>query len=215
MSKSQSTRQKILDAALKLFSAKSFNGTTTKEIAAEACVAEGTIFRYFKTKKDILFNLAGPIVIESLTELMQRMAGADDETVLTTVLKNRMQIINQHIDLFKVILYESQFHPELREQFIKEIIMKAAGLMEQYISKKVISGEYRLVNPQIALRSLVGMMGIFLAWREFLKAEKYVKFDEEKIIDEIVKIFLYGVKNHQEKGMELCAAGLPPAFLFL
>src|SRR5215210_1896064 len=47
------TRERILQSALGLFQKKGFDGTTTKEIARKARVAEGTIFNYFRTKEDI------------------------------------------------------------------------------------------------------------------------------------------------------------------
>ena len=46
-------RQKILDAAEKLFSQKGFNGTTTKELAANAGVHEAVLFRHFKNKREL------------------------------------------------------------------------------------------------------------------------------------------------------------------
>lgn len=215
MGKSEQTRKKIQDAALKLFSAKSFKGTTTKEIAVEAGVAEGTIFRYFNTKKDILLSLAGPVIIESLTDLMRQLEGKDDETVLTAILKNRLHIISKNKDLLKVIFIESQFHPELRDMFVREVVLKVAGMLEQYVNNKVETGDYRKIDPRIAARAVAGMLGIFVAWRGFLQGDKFVRFDDNEIVDEIVKIFLYGVKKHQEEGIEACADGLPPEFLFL
>jgi AcrR family transcriptional regulator len=215
MSKSEKTRQKILDAALKLFSAKSFNGTTTKEIAAAAGVAEGTIFRYFETKKDILLSLAGPIVIESLNDFFQQLKGADDETFLRALLKNRLQLVIENIELIRVVIYESQFHPEIRDGLVKDIILKAAGMLEQYLNLKIAAGDYRAVNPQVAARSLAGMLGIFIAWRGFLQGDKFIKFNDDEVIEEIVKIFLYGVKNQQEMGAKSCADGILPALLLL
>ncbi|MFZ5640543.1 MAG: TetR/AcrR family transcriptional regulator [Bacillota bacterium] len=215
MSKSEKTRQKILGAALKLFSAKSFNGTTTKEIAAAAGVAEGTIFRYFNTKKDILISLAGPIVIESLNDFLQQLTGADDETFLRALLKNRLQLITENMELVKVVFYESQFHPEIRDRFVKDILQKAAGMLEQYLNMKIAAGDYRAVNPQVAVRSLAGMLGIFIAWRGYLHGDKFIKFDDDEVIEEIVKIFLYGVKNQQEEGAKSCADGILPALLLL
>lgn len=47
-------KTQITKAAIKLFSQKGFTASTTKEIAEQAGISEGTIFRYFKTKKDIL-----------------------------------------------------------------------------------------------------------------------------------------------------------------
>lgn len=41
----------ILEAAIEIFSDKGFSAASTSEIAQKAGVAEGTIFRYYKTKK--------------------------------------------------------------------------------------------------------------------------------------------------------------------
>jgi AcrR family transcriptional regulator len=48
------TRQKLLRAALELFTTIGFRATTTPEIAARAGVAEGTIYRHFSGKEELL-----------------------------------------------------------------------------------------------------------------------------------------------------------------
>ena len=40
--------ERILHSAIKIFSEKGFDGATTNEIAKDAGVAEGTIFKYYK-----------------------------------------------------------------------------------------------------------------------------------------------------------------------
>lgn len=49
----ESTREGILHAALELFSDRGYSGVTTKDIAEAASVSEMTIFRHFRTKRDI------------------------------------------------------------------------------------------------------------------------------------------------------------------
>jgi AcrR family transcriptional regulator len=50
----EATRQKLLRAALELYTTAGFSDTTTPEIAARAGVAEGTIYRHFAGKEDLL-----------------------------------------------------------------------------------------------------------------------------------------------------------------
>jgi len=49
----EKTKEKILAAALELFSENGLDGTTTKQISQKAGIAEGTLFNYFKTKEDL------------------------------------------------------------------------------------------------------------------------------------------------------------------
>jgi AcrR family transcriptional regulator len=48
------TRQKLIRAGLELFTTIGFRATTTPEIAARASVAEGTIYRHFSGKEELL-----------------------------------------------------------------------------------------------------------------------------------------------------------------
>lgn len=52
------TRERILDAARKLFAEKGFEATTTRDIARDAEIAAGTLFNYFVTKEAIAASLA-------------------------------------------------------------------------------------------------------------------------------------------------------------
>lgn len=47
------TRDKILDAAMSLFSMKGYSEVTTREIAELAGVSEMTLFRCFQSKKNL------------------------------------------------------------------------------------------------------------------------------------------------------------------
>jgi AcrR family transcriptional regulator len=51
--KTANTRQKILDAAQRLIEKDGSTGLTTKEIAREAECAEGTLFKYFKSRRSM------------------------------------------------------------------------------------------------------------------------------------------------------------------
>jgi AcrR family transcriptional regulator len=71
----QATRQQILDAAQRLIEKEGFSRLTTKEIAVEAGVAEGTLFKHFKSKD----NLCLAVVLENSpkfrTVLSEKRAG--------------------------------------------------------------------------------------------------------------------------------------------
>jgi AcrR family transcriptional regulator len=52
------TRQRILAAAVDLFRTHGFDATTTRDLAAAAEIATGTVFNYFPTKEAIVAALA-------------------------------------------------------------------------------------------------------------------------------------------------------------
>src|ERR1700749_4916826 len=50
-------RERILDAAVKVFAAEGFYNAKVSQIAQAAGVADGTIYLYFKSKDDLLIQL--------------------------------------------------------------------------------------------------------------------------------------------------------------
>lgn len=55
--KAKATQQKLFEAAVRLFSAKGFEGTTMRAIADEAGLATGAAYYYFKSKDDVVQRL--------------------------------------------------------------------------------------------------------------------------------------------------------------
>lgn len=52
--KAEETRNRILDAALRLFQRKGFDETTMRDVAAEAGVATGAAYYYYRSKQDLV-----------------------------------------------------------------------------------------------------------------------------------------------------------------
>lgn len=117
---------------MKLFSEKGFHASTTSEIVKEAGVAEGTIFRHYKTKKDILLAVVVPLLVKFLSPRMLRDVQAifgdpslSTEETLRRVCKNRLELVEQNWDRFRILLQEAAFHPEIREAIIEHIAKRA------------------------------------------------------------------------------------------
>ena len=59
--KRRETLRRIIDAGVRLFIEKGFNGTTVDEVAAAAGISRRTFFHYFESKDDILLTLQSDI----------------------------------------------------------------------------------------------------------------------------------------------------------
>jgi len=81
------TRNKLFNSALELFNVKGIDATSTKEITEAAGVAEGTLYRHFKSKDELAWKLFehhyGNIAISLLTA--RRQSSDFRETVEATV----------------------------------------------------------------------------------------------------------------------------------
>ena len=77
-------QKKIVAAAIESFAEKGYSATSTKEIAQKAGVAEGTIFRHYKTKKELLMSIVTPMMIKLMAPIIIK----DINKVLNHVMKH-------------------------------------------------------------------------------------------------------------------------------
>jgi AcrR family transcriptional regulator len=77
--KKEQTRQAILEAALRLFAERGFDGVTVSEIAGAANVSVATLFNYFPTKEDLVYARMETFEADLITAIREREPG---ETVL-------------------------------------------------------------------------------------------------------------------------------------
>lgn len=188
-------RREILQAAGRVFARKGFERSTTAEIAREAGVAEGTIFRHFETKQALLIDLVASVLTEPLTAVWKRSENRPVEEILRDVLRNRLALFRENAPLLKIFFAEALFREDLRDRFIDEVVLRAATAAEAFFREEQARGSLRPVNPQIAVRCLMGMLGIFVVWSEFLGGDKYLRFDDEAVLDTIISIYLDGVRG--------------------
>ncbi len=57
MSKSERTKQTIIDSAMTLFSSKGYEATSVDELVAKSGIAKGTYYYHFKQKEDVLMYI--------------------------------------------------------------------------------------------------------------------------------------------------------------
>jgi AcrR family transcriptional regulator len=156
----EDTRTRILQASLRLFARQGYDGTTTKDLAAAAGVAEGTLFRHFTNKKAILVELATSGWIEILTDLLTELSEMDGYKAVDRVMWNRMRRLHENGDLMRVCFIEAQFHAELQERIQSEVIEKMTDVAEAFFQTAMDRGIYRRINPKIVAQVFLGMFAI-------------------------------------------------------
>ena len=154
------TRTRILKAAQRLFASLGYDGTTTRELAQAAGVAEGTLFRHFANKKAILIEVATQGWIEILTDLLTELSEMGSYKAVAQVMRRRMWNFQKNADMMRVCFTEAQFHPELRDRIQSEVIGKMMDVAEAFFQTAMDKGIYRPTNPKIVAQVFLGMFAI-------------------------------------------------------
>jgi AcrR family transcriptional regulator len=127
------TEEKILDAALKLFSKKGYQATTTMAIAAEAEVSEKTLFRKFKTKRNLYDQVAICHIKRLKDDFNGRFKDYNCETprdFLKALLMDLTGFCNDNYEIIHLVLEDTSKHSE---PTMKEWI----GFLSEQIEKNI------------------------------------------------------------------------------
>jgi AcrR family transcriptional regulator len=153
----------IFEAALTVFSEQGFARTATSEIARRAGVAEGTIFRTWRTKKDLLVALVTPVILKlvapAFVKEIQGIAGAEHEDLpsfVRALYLNRIEdVVKKHPRAVKILLQEIAFHPEIQELLRGEAASQLVPPLLAAIAQFQERGDIGPMPPGAVLRLLV------------------------------------------------------------
>ncbi|MDY6786179.1 MAG: TetR/AcrR family transcriptional regulator [Cyanobacteriota bacterium] len=189
----EDTRTRILNAALRLFARQGYDGTTTKDLAAAAGVAEGTLFRHFTNKKAILVEVATQGWVEILTDLLTELSEMGSYKAVAQVMRRRMLRMRENNDLMRVCFMEVQFHPELQERIQTETVDKMTDVAEAFFQTAMDRGIYRRTNPKIVSQVFLGMFAIAGFSDRTILAPDASPREMQEMAEGIADIFLNGV----------------------
>jgi AcrR family transcriptional regulator len=187
------TRTRILNAALKLFAKQGYDGTTTRDLAERAGVAEGTLFRHFSNKKAILIEVATQGWIEILTDLLTELSEMGSYKAVAQVMRRRMLNLHQNADLLKVCFMEAQFHPDLREKIQSDVIEKMTDVAEAFFQTAMEQGIYRKMDPKLVARVFLGMFTIAGFSQDTIMSPGSSPSEMKDMAEGLADIFLNGV----------------------
>lgn len=207
---SELTEERIMEAALKLFAEQGYAGTPTSQIATEAGVSEGTIFKYFPKKKDLLSRLliwfvskqSHAILVKPLEDIFEENIDAEPKVLLKAIIKDRMGLFDKMAPFIKVLFNEMQYHPELREIFLDKILAEIKVYSEKLIGHFDKSGSVRQLPPFLVMRSFMGGTALMIFQRKYLSELSSPEIDLDEEIDIFIDIFLNGILSKEANSDE-------------
>ena len=191
-------KKRILDAAARVFARKGYQRATTKEIADEADVGEGTIYSYFGSKRDLLLSLVSSMS-ESLLTPPEGIPSDDFGVLISSFLRDRLALAEQNADLTRVLLYEARFDDDLRREYVENVLRKMATRLEERMKPLIKAGVLRPIHPGVASLAILGsFLGFVLLERE-LQME-LPPLDE--VATDMTSLFLDGLRARGEAEVE-------------
>jgi AcrR family transcriptional regulator len=184
-------QRRVLDAAMDVFAEQGYSATSTSEIAKRAGVAAGTVFRFYRTKKELLIGVVAPLfrrfVAPSLVKEFGDLLGADYEDLeafLRTVVEDRLEFVRRHRRVVRIALQETPLHPELRTLWNDSVIHQLKPLVlaavERFQERDLIID----LPPETVARTVSSLFAGYAVQRFFVERER--DWDDAAEVDAMV-----------------------------
>lgn len=154
------TRKKLLDSTVKLFAENGYKGTTVKSITRSVNLSDGLLYHYFPGGKKQIFEVAVEENIKEISNSLSDLIGMQDcikmplPDFLEVVYLSFMETVETHLDILRVILWETEVRKYVKQERLTEIFGLEGLQIEEIFTQKAAKGEIKDMNFKAAAFSI-------------------------------------------------------------
>jgi AcrR family transcriptional regulator len=189
----------LLDAALDLFVEKGFAATRAEEVALRAGVSKGTLYLYYPSKEELFKAVIARSLGARIADTAQQVQAWRGQ--MGPLLESLLVQWWQHTyaspasGTFKIIVSEVRNFPEIADFYVQQVIEPGSALIGSIVARGVASGEFREVDLESVVHSLVLPMVMLCVHKHGLAACSQHAIDGHRFIAEHVALVVRGLQH--------------------
>ncbi len=149
-------RQKIIEALTRLMWTKDFHSVTTAEIAEIAGVTEGLIYKYFKSKKELLYQVLNDLFTQFNQAVLDRMADkASAIEKLEIIIRSSIDYYTANRVFARILLLEVRTSPDYFSSEAYARVKAYARTILEVIQMGIQQGEIKANTDPLILRKVI------------------------------------------------------------
>ncbi len=152
----------ILEAARKVFAKKGFSDATVDDIANTAGVAKGTVYLYYRSKREVYFAALKFGIAQMYGALVEELKGySTPDGKLRALIAAKLAYFDENRDFFKIYYSELgkiTFHPGALDNEFKALYLEQARLIESILkegARKKVMRHLRADHAAFAISEII------------------------------------------------------------
>ena len=162
----------ILDAALEEFESAGFDGARMEDVARRAGISKAGIYLYFEGKEALLTALIRREIapIAARVDMLAKAGAADPARTLEAISGMALSILSQPrvFAIPRLVISISRRFPAIVTLYRTEVIDRLCAASTCLIRSGIALGQFREVDPEVAIRTIVGPIMFEAMWRNVL-----------------------------------------------
>jgi AcrR family transcriptional regulator len=181
--------KQILRGALPEFLKNGYAATTMDKIAKAAKVSKQTLYSHFSDKEQLFTTLLQQMACEKFRLVWSQPLAGEPQTVLTELAERILKQVNdtEHLCFVRLIIAESDNHPELSQLFLRNFAQPANNILTNYLEEHP---ELKISDPEVIARIFVGTLIHHLLTQEMLHGKEIMPMSAERLISNLVSLIV-------------------------
>ncbi len=191
----------ILAAAQVCFSERGYENTTMAEIAARAGVVEGSVYKYFASKRDLLLKVIETWYEGLVEHFSQGLAGIKGtRNRLRFLVWQHLLNIRRDAQLSRLMFQEVRLRADYHQSPLHRMNARYTEFLLGVVREGVAQGDFREDLPPSLVRDMVFGAVEHQAWN-FLCGRGTL--DVERIADQVIEVLCdgLGLRREAENGL--------------
>ena len=189
-------RKKILETSIDLFAKNGYANTSTSEIAKSAGVAEGTIFKHFGTKENLLLSSISPFIFEYvLPQMIMDFKNNEVKEIYPNfrafvhdLIYDRFNFMNENYKVVHILLAEVLYKEELRSQIVDALTPHIADSFNYVLDYFKSEGMIKDIDNGFIFRTIFINIGGYIVLKYIIKPDG--QYDDEKEFKHIEELIV-------------------------
>lgn len=152
-------RDQILEAAAGVFSKTGYHGARVEDIAIKAGIGKGTVYEYFKSKRELFEETIFHVLETYLFEALESISGMQDPAdKLKGIIRLQASLLDRKGNIATLFMKNSgDIHREMLDRLI-EFRERVIDFIADIIREGIEEGAFRPVDPRLAGILFMGML---------------------------------------------------------
>jgi AcrR family transcriptional regulator len=159
-------RQQVLEVAASVFFEKGYSAATIEDIAERVGILKGSLYYYFETKEELLFEIVDGVFNFGLeNERHVRQTGGSPLEQLRALIRLHIMQLGEHLEPGAVLLNDTRSLSPERRAIIRRKEREYSSFFTERISDGIKDGSIRRdVDPQLAAYAILGAVNSMYRW---------------------------------------------------
>nr|WP_239461687.1 TetR/AcrR family transcriptional regulator [Ligilactobacillus agilis] len=186
-------------AAIELFAKQGYDATSTAQIASWAHISEGTIFKYYPSKEQLLLAVVELLTNDLLPQLQAEFLAkvvASDKVALPALVRvivtDRLAFMKANQQLLRILLQEGLTKPKVRtlvSQGFSQSLKANGEVFTRFLT--LVNHRHPDYEPAVIVRLILGPLVTYFSQRFILAPD--LAYNEKRDIDLMVTQIVAGL----------------------